>query len=247
VRAAATLSATAEGIRWRDAAPVAVRPTGPGEVHLLQAAGGPLGGDDLRLALTVGPGRALTVRSAGATVAQPGPSGEPARFTVTADLAAGASLRWVPRPTVVCDRADFRTALRADLPGDAFLLARELVVLGRSGEAGGRCAAELTVTVAGRPLLSHETLLDGADPVLSGPAGSGGHRVHGATVLAGRGVPEAAERDGVTGGVTWGVLPLDGPGVLVLALGASAAAVESMMDTLARDLQPVSELTRTAR
>lgn len=239
MRAAATLSVGPDGLRWRDAAPVALRPTGPDEVHLLQAAGGPLGGDDLRLALTVGPGRALTVHSAGATVAQPGPTGEPARFTVTADLAAGASLRWEPRPTVVCDRADFHMALRVELPPDGFLLARELVVLGRSGEAGGRCAAGLAVTVGGRPLLRHETLLDGADPALSGPAGSGGHRVHGATVVAGRGVAEAAEREGVTDGVTWAVLPLDGPGALVLALGASAAAVESTMDGLAHGLQVV--------
>jgi urease accessory protein len=217
---------------WRDAPPVVLRPTGTDRLHLLHAAGGPLGGDRLRLAGTVGAACALRVQSAGATVVQPGPAGRPASWAVDLDVAASASLRWAPQATVVCAGADFHGSLRATLAADAFLLVRELLVLGRSGEAGGRYRGGLTVTVAGRPLLANENLVDGADAALSGPAGSGGHRVQGTVLLAGRGVAPQAERAGRTGAVSWAVLPLDGPGTLVLAVGALVTEVDAALDAV---------------
>lgn len=214
---------------WRDAPPVVLRPTGTDRLHLLHAAGGPLGGDRLRLAGTVGAACALRVRSAGATVVQPGPDGSPASWAVDLDVAAGASLRWAPQATVVCTGADFHGSLRANIDPDAFLQVRELLVLGRSGETGGRYRGGLTVTVGGRPLLAQENLVDGADTALSGPAGSGGHRVQGTVLVAGRGVTPPPERAGRTGTVSWAVLPLDGPGYLVLALGALVTEVEATL------------------
>lgn len=234
MRAAATFAVSRDGAgqrtHWRDTPPVVLRPTATDRLHLLHAAGGPLGGDDLRLTGTVGAACGLTVRSAGATVVQPGNTGAPADFAVSLTLAAGADLRWTPQATVVCAGADFRSALRAELDPEAFLLIRELVVLGRSREAGGRYAGGLSVTVGGRPLLCHETLLDGADTALSGPAGTGGHRVSGTAVVAGRGVPPATETAGRHGDTEWAVLPLAGPGVLVLALGDSVREVDAALD-----------------
>jgi urease accessory protein len=234
MEAAATfaVSRTVSGQRthWRDAPPVVLRPTGTDRLHLLHAAGGPLGGDRLRLTGTVGTACALRVQSAGATVVQPGPRGDPADWAVDLDVAAGASLRWAPQATVVCAGADFHGHVRATVDPDAFLLVRELLVLGRSGERGGRYRGGLAVTVGDTPLLAHENLVDGADGALSGPAGSGGHRVQGTVLLAGRGVRPTGERAGRTGAASWAVLPLDGPGCLVIAVGGLVTEVDAALD-----------------
>jgi urease accessory protein len=75
-------------IGWTHAWPVVLRPAGalPGggdRLHLVHAAGGPLGGDVLALDLDLGPGAWLAVHSAGATLVQPGAgptAGVPARW-----------------------------------------------------------------------------------------------------------------------------------------------------------------------
>jgi urease accessory protein len=220
--------ATGQRTYWRDAPPVVLRPIGADRLHLLHAAGGPLGGDRLRLTGEVGEKCALRVDSAGATVVQPGVHGTPADWAVQVDVAAGATVRWAPQPTVVCAGADFRGSLRATVAEDGFLLVREVVVLGRTGETGGRYAGVLDVTVGNQPLLVHENLLDGADAALSGPAGSGGHRVQGSVLVAGRGVKPPPER----AGPNWAVLPLVGPGALVLAVGALVTEVTRALDAL---------------
>jgi urease accessory protein len=224
MKALASLDADPAHLRWRDCAPVALRPTGPTRVHLVQAAGGPLGGDDLGLDVTVAPAAELEVRSAAATVAQPGPHGEPAHWSVRANVSG--ALRWWPEPTVVSSNADYRTRLTVDLAAGARLILREQVILGRAGEAGGRYRGRLTVRVAGVPLLDTETVLDGADTVLSGPAGSAGFRVFASVLVVDPDLPELDESAHVDAGVRSAVLPLDGPGYLLLALGSSAAAVD---------------------
>ena len=225
MKALATLDVDPASLRWHDSAPIALRPTGSGRVHLVQAAGGPLGGDELGLDVTVAAGAEIEVRSVAATVAQPGPTGEPAYWSVRACVAG--ALRWWPEPTVVCAAADYRARLTVDLATDARLALRELVVLGRAGEVGGRYRGRLTVRVAGVPLLDTETVLDAADPALSGPAGSAGCRVFGSVLVAGPDTPELDETAHVQPEVRSAVLPLDGPGYLVIALGSSAAAVDA--------------------
>ena len=49
----------------------AARETGPGVVHLVGTAAGPLGGDDASIVVRLGPGARLTIRSAGATLSKP--------------------------------------------------------------------------------------------------------------------------------------------------------------------------------
>ncbi len=234
MEADATFAVRGRHTHWHDAPPIVLRPTAPDRLHLLHAAGGPLGGDRLRLTGTVGPACALRVDSAGATVVQPDPHHREATWTVRLDVAAGATLHWTPQPTVICADADYRSTLRATLAPDSTLLLRELLVLGRSNEAGGRCTTRLSVIVGDEPLLDHETVLDGTDPVLSGPAGSGGHRIHGTALLAGKGACEVTEQAGQTGNVCWAVLPLAGPGWLALAVGSSATAVAATLDHLLR-------------
>lgn len=231
MRASAELEVTAglgpgaaQLMRWTTSPPVVLRRTGPARVHLVAAAGGPLGDDELELRIRVGEGAELTVGSAGATVAQPGrPGSGPARWTVTADLESGATLRWAPEPTVVCDRAELHASMRVRLAEGARALLREEVWLGRHGQLGGRFRGALAVDHAGRALLRHTTVLDGADPGLCGPGGTAGGRV--VTTLVGAG--GEPEPDGPATGeradVRWARHELAGPGWLVIAVGSSAS------------------------
>lgn len=237
LRAAAAVTVTAAGhgrpeVRWTHAWPVVLRPTGPGRMHLVHAAGGPLGGDDLALAVEVGAGAVLAVHSAGATLVQPGAgeaAGTPAHWAVTARVGAAGALHWAPEPTVVADGAALDATLRVELAADAVATVREVVVLGRHGQRGGRYTGGLDVVVAGVPLLAHTTVLDGADPGLCGPAGTAGARAVGTLVRAGAGV-RSPTGSGETAHVRWAWTPLDGPGAVLLAVGRPDA-VSAVLDT----------------
>src|SRR5690606_35769171 len=100
-------------IRWSQAWPILLRPTGDDRVHLVQGAGGPLGGDELSLTLAVGAGARLDLRGAAATVVQPGADGGCARWSVTAAVAG--CLHWAPEPSIVTDGAELDSRLRIDV------------------------------------------------------------------------------------------------------------------------------------
>ena len=217
-------------LRWRSDPPILLRPTGPGRVHLVQGGGGPLGGDDLALAVALGPDAALELRTVAASVVQPAGTAQPAHWALSADVADGAALRWCPEPTVICDGADLVAEVVVSLHVGACAVLREVVVLGRHGERGGRYQGRLSVDVDGAPLLTHAMLLDGADPALCGPAGTGGHRVVGTLVVAGAGAVTPAKGAGEAPGLHWACTPLAGPGWILLALGDSAGAVAGLLD-----------------
>jgi len=227
VKAAAELEVdTGQRMRWRVEPPVVLRRTGPSRVHLVQAAGGPLGGDELALHLRLAPGTELTVATAAATVAQPGrPGSGPARWSVTAELGEGALLRWWPEPTVVCDRAELRASLRLWLAEGAAAVVREEVQLGRYGQCGGRYRGELAADYAGAPLLRHTTVLDGADPALTGPGGTAASRQVATVLGAGVPVPALERPVGERSGVRWARHGLAGPGWLLVVLAEDRAAL----------------------
>jgi urease accessory protein len=231
VRAVAELEVEpGQRVRWRAAPPVVLRRTGPARVHLVQAAGGPLGGDQLALNIRLAAGTRLEVASAAATVVQPGREGAgPARWTVTAVLAPGARLRWWPEPTVVCDGGELHAAVRLRLARGAGALVREEVRLGRHGQRGGRYRGTLAVDHAGEPLVRHTTVLDGADAALCGPAGTAGRRL--VAGVLGAGVEPAPELERVAehGGLRWARHELAGPGWLLLATGDDRAAVSRLV------------------
>ena len=242
IRAATRVTVDGPRVHWTHEWPVVLRPTGSGpageRVHLVHAAGGPLGGDDLALSVDVGHGARLAVHSAGATLVQPGAATDaPARWTVDLRVGAGGRLHWAPEPTVVSDRAALESAVRVTLAAGAAATVRETVVLGRHGQRGGRYAGALHVVVGEVPLLAHTTVLDGADAALCGPAGTAGARAVGTLVrvgalpLPGWGAGEAA---GESDGVRWAWTPLDGPGAVLLAVG-TPAAVTARLDAAERE------------
>ncbi|HEX6404018.1 MAG TPA: urease accessory protein UreD [Pseudonocardiaceae bacterium] len=233
MKARAQLTVDAGGLRWRSAAPVVLRPTGGHRIHLVQAAGGPLGGDDLALDVRLGAGCAAQLRSAAATVVQAGRSPGPARWAVTASVAQRAVLDWRPEPTVVCDGAQLHSRITVALQPKARAVLREIVVLGRAGQRGGNFIGELAVDLDGSPLLAHTVLLDGTDPVLAGPAGTGGARVVGMLAMVGESTGDPAHGAGEEPGLRWACAPLDGPGHLVLALADRVTTVIHLLDHFA--------------
>ena len=87
--------------------PLLARRTGPGEVHLVGGAAGPLGGDDLSIDIRVAADARLVVRTVAASVALPG-SGR-SRTVVTATV--HGRLEWLPEPVVAARRCDHLTAV----------------------------------------------------------------------------------------------------------------------------------------
>lgn len=205
-------------------------------MHVVQAAGGPLGGDDLALDVHLGAGSSLQLRSTAAMVVQAGRPAAAARWTLDADLADGAMLDWRPEPTVVCDAADLYSSTTVALQRGARAILREVVVLGRAGQRGGRFDGTLTVECDGVPLLAHTLLLDGADPVLAGPAGTGGARVAGMLTAVGAGIDRSPQDAGEKLGLRWACSALHGPGWLLLALGDRVLDVTRLLDQVAQDL-----------
>ncbi len=222
----ADLHAGRPRIRWTQAWPIVLRPTGDARLHLVHGAGGPLGGDRLALDVRVGADAVLVVRSAGATIVQPGRGSEPARWDFGVVVGPAASLDWAPEPTIVTARADYRTSLRVELAAGARAVVREVVVLGRHGCSGGRYRGRLDVIVGGVPLLAHTTLLDGADPALCGPGGIAGGRAVGTLVVVDPHVPAAADAlVGERPDVRWAWTDLDEPGRALLAVGEPSAVI----------------------
>lgn len=207
-------------LRWSQSWPIVLRPTGQASVHLVHGAGGPLAGDAFSLAIEIGPGAELDLRSAAATLVQPGLEPGAARWDVTATVAEQAALHWAPEPTIVTDGAALESTVRVDIGAGGSAVVQEIVVLGRHGKRGGRYRGSLVATVAGEPLCTHVTLLDGHDTALSGPGGIAGARAVATVLVAGR---DGGSGAGEQPGARWAWTGLDGPGAMLLAVGAPGA------------------------
>lgn len=207
----------------RSEAPLVLRST-PGALYLVGGAGGPLGGDDLALDITVGAGARLTVRTAAASIALPGAG--PSEVRVRATVAAGGELRWLPEPVVVVDGCDHHMEATLDLEDGAVLVWREELVLGRHGEPGGSVVTRARVDLAGHPLLRHELALGPRYPRAAGPAIVAGARAVGALVVAGLEATVPAS----TLSETAAVLPLAGAGVQIVALAEGAVALRRQLE-----------------
>ncbi|RJQ87055.1 urease accessory protein UreD [Amycolatopsis panacis] len=142
-------------------------------VHLVNSATAPLGGDELHLEVHVGPGASLRLSGVAATLALPGPRGEPSLSTVDIEVAEGGALEYLPEPVVVTARANHTAILRAELAENSRFHTREVLVLGRAGERPGRLRSVVQVRRGGVPALRQtqtvgEPGLDGALSVLAG-------------------------------------------------------------------------------
>lgn len=232
LRARARLVAVRDGDRTvarelRSQAPLSLVPqrgavarTGPLTVHLVGSAATPLGGDDVGLEVLVGPGAEVVLTGVAAAVALAGASRLDLRFTV----ADGGALAYRPGPTVVTRRADHTASLHVQLGEGARLVAREVLVAGRTGEPSGRYRGCVRVDGPAGPLLVQAQEL--GDPTLHGsPAHLAGHRVLATEVRIGGPDPGAA----VAGG-WWSLVPLARGGCLATAVAGDAVTARRRLD-----------------
>jgi urease accessory protein len=134
------------------------------EVALVAGGAMLLGGDHVVVSVRVDAGCALTLTDVGGTVAYDG-AGRECRWDADVRLGPGARLTWAGLPFIVAAGADVRRTTTARLGAGAALTLRETVVLGRSGERGGRMVLRTDITDAVGPILVEELTAAGDHPV----------------------------------------------------------------------------------
>ena len=216
----------------RGESPLLLRRTGPRTgggvtVHLVGGAAGPLRGDELRLDIEVGPGARLEMLSVAASLALPGRPAPPSVLTVTASVAGGGVLRWLPEPLIAAGGCDHVVLTRVDVAEGGSLLWRDDLVCGRHEEPSGAVRADTTIRYAGVTLHRHELAVGPGAPGWDGAAVLGGGRAVGTLVAAGADLPRPG-----TAGPDAAVMPLAGPGMLATAVGADIRAVAAALDPL---------------
>jgi urease accessory protein len=206
------------------------RADGRALVHLVSSLTAPLGGDDLGLTVVVGAGAHLVLRGVAATLALPGRHPGGSRASVRVEVGEGGSAQYLPEPTVVTARACHEAEFSAELDRDARLRAREVLVLGRTGERPGVLGTTARVRRCGRAAL-HQRLAAG-DPVLGASAAHlAGHRVAGTEMIFWGEDPAAVGSDG------WSLVPLASGGSLTTVLAHDAVTAQRDLDA-ALDAHP---------
>jgi urease accessory protein len=102
------------------------------EAVLINTAGGIAGGDrfDMDVAAEQGAHLVVTTAAAEKVYRTLGPDSE---ISVTLDVAADATLAWLPQETILFDRARLSRTIDVTLAADARLFLAEAIVFGRSG------------------------------------------------------------------------------------------------------------------
>jgi urease accessory protein len=204
------------------------RQTGLGQlgvVHLVGTAAGPLGGDEAVIAVRLGPGARLAIRSAGATIVQPGLREPGSRLTMELQVAEGAHLDVACEPTVVIHRAEHEARTDIELTGDGQVRVLEQVLLGRSNEPGGAWTGRTVMVRDGAPELRH-TL---RSSLIAGPSGTEARAVSTLLISGGSGASGVSGTRGVrpsTAGQAV-ALPLASGGLLVTATGPDALSTRA--------------------
>ncbi|GAA2371071.1 urease accessory protein UreD [Streptomyces carpaticus] len=217
--------------------PLALRRTrarepGWAQVTTVGAMSGPLGGDRLRLTVTVLPGAALRVTSAAAMVALPGRDGAQARYDTVLTVGEGGVLHWLPEPVISAAGSALRMTTRVELAAGAHLVLREQLVLGRADEPTGRLTTRLTVRRAGRPLLDQELDIGPGAPGWDAGAVLGGHRAVGQVLVVD---PERMNEPVAVAlpGPAAVLAPLPGPGALATVLAPDGLALSRQLTGIA--------------
>jgi urease accessory protein len=102
------------------------------EAVIINTGGGIAGGDRFGLEITAGQGTRLVVTTAAAEKVYR-TLGPESLIDVKLDVAAGATLAWLPQETILFDRARLTRSFEVDLAPDARLFLAEAIVFGRTG------------------------------------------------------------------------------------------------------------------
>ncbi|WP_030921911.1 urease accessory protein UreD [Streptomyces sp. NRRL B-24720] len=209
------------------------RATAPyARVTVVGAMSAPLGGDRLAVEARVEDGARLTVDSAAATVALPGPGPDvrSATYDIALTVGEGAELNWLPEQLISARGSELHMTTRAELADTARLVLREEQILGRHGETTGTLISRLTVRRAGRPLLDQQVAYGpGAPGGWDGAAVLGGHRAVGQLLVVDPAFEDTCPDTRLLG-PTAVLTRLVGPAVLVTAVAPDARQLRSVLD-----------------
>jgi urease accessory protein len=201
--------------------PLAVRATAD-RVLLVGSAAAPVGGDVLAIDVVVGPGASLSLGTAAATLAWPGPTDRPSTQTMHVTVADGAVLRWEPEPLVAVAGCRHEATTTVVLAADATAWLLDEIVLGRTGEPSGHVTLTWRVERSGRVLLHHAEPLGPDVPGWGSAVGAGRHRHLLAAIAVGRPAPDGTPV--VTADVAAAVLAV-APDAWVVLVAASSRPV----------------------
>jgi urease accessory protein len=161
---------------------------------------GPLAGDHDRVRIVVGARATLVVRPVSATVALPGEA--LTRLELDVDVGAGGRLVFEDAPLIVAAGADVARTISIRLGPEAIMALRDTVVLGRTGEPGGRLRSVVRA-IDEQGVVLHDALH--LDPATSHTdahvALAPGHRVAGTLCLLGTELPDEPHFALARGGV----------------------------------------------
>jgi urease accessory protein len=166
------------------------------EAVIINTAGGAAGGDRFDFDFTAGEGTSLVVTTAAAEKVYR-TLGPETTIGVTLDVAADATLSWLPQETILFDRARLSRTIDVTLAPDARLFLAEGIVFGRSGMGEtvdeGALFDRWRVRQGGKLIYAETVRLDGPISArLAQPAvAKGGIAL--ATVLVVPGEPTAVE------------------------------------------------------
>lgn len=175
----------------------ALYPEGDAICHavIVHPPGGIAGGDRLDIDLRLHPGARGLITTPGATKWYRARSGTEARQRVQVDLAAGATLEWLPQEAIVFNAAHATSETAIVLDDNALYLGWEVLCFGRaaSGETfdAGRYRQRLSVTHNGRLLWNERGTLDAGGTLMASPIGLAGRSVAGTLLAVGREIPQA--------------------------------------------------------
>ena len=157
--------------------------------------GGIAGGDRLNIRASVGPGAWAQLTSPGA--AKWYRAAGPAYQTVELNVAAGATLEWLPQETIVFSAARAELSTRIELEGDARLFYWDMVALGRQASDEhfdlGHFQSQLDIRRDGQLLWHERQRIVGGDGLLHSPIGLDGHPVFATLLVTGDISPELLE------------------------------------------------------
>jgi urease accessory protein len=210
--------------------PLLLRPTGPDTVHLVGGAAGPLGGDRLRIEVSVGPGASLTVRTVAASLALPGSDGAPSRLEISASVAAGGRLCWLPEPLIAAAGCRHTAQTTIDVAPGATLLWRDELRCGRHGERPGDVELLTRLRVGDAEIYRHELAIGPGTPGWSSPAVLGDARAVGSLLIVDPAWLETGPPPAQVLGPDAVAMPLAGPAVLVAALSVDSRCVREILD-----------------
>ena len=158
--------------------------------------GGIAGGDRLTISAQVGEGAWAQLTSPGA--AKWYRANGPAFQQIALQVAAGATLEWLPQESIVYGGAQAQLQTRIDLQGDARLCYWDMVALGRpaSGERfdSGEFRSRLDIRRDGQLLWHERQRIAGGDGLLDSPIGLGGRPVFATLLITGEVAPELLEQ-----------------------------------------------------